>query len=61
VGESGRVELTRQWDRYLHAQSFLDTAELVLEDTTREGYANVSGALAVLPGLRSLMPSVVKC
>jgi len=39
------------WDRYLHAQSFLDTAELVLEDTTREGYANVSGALAVLAGI----------
>lgn len=39
------------WDRYLHAQSFVDTAELVLEDTTREGYANVSGALAVLAGI----------
>ncbi|MGQ0849750.1 MAG: hypothetical protein ACT4OP_11635 [Actinomycetota bacterium] len=39
------------WDRYLHAQSFLETAELVLEDTTREGYANVSGALAVLAGM----------
>jgi hypothetical protein len=48
------------WDRYLHAQSFLDTAELVLEDTTREGYANVSPS-PFWPGLRSRMPSVVKC
>lgn len=39
------------WDRFQHAQRFLETAELVLEDTTREGYANVSGALAVLAGI----------
>jgi hypothetical protein len=35
----------------MHAQSFLDAAELVLDDTTREGYANVAGSLAVLAGI----------
>lgn len=38
-------------ERYDHARRFLETAEVVLEDTTRRGYANVAGALAVLAGV----------
>jgi hypothetical protein len=38
-------------DRHDHAQRFLETAEVVLEDTTHKGYANVAGALAVLAGV----------
>lgn len=38
-------------DRYEHAQRFLETAEVVLEDTTHRGYANVAGVLAVLAGV----------
>jgi triphosphoribosyl-dephospho-CoA synthetase len=34
-----------------HALRFLETAEVVLEDTTRQAYANVAGALAVLAGV----------
>lgn len=38
------------WDRFDHAQRFLETAELVL-DEKQEGFANVAGALAVLAGI----------
>ena len=38
-------------DRCDHALRFLETAETVLEGTTRQGYANVAGALAVLAGV----------
>lgn len=33
------------------AQAYLDTAELVLEDTSRSEFANVSAGLAVLAGI----------
>lgn len=39
------------WDRYQHALRFVETAELVLDDTSRDGYANVAGVLAVLAGI----------
>jgi hypothetical protein len=38
-------------DRYGHALRFLETAELVLGDTTRQAHANVAGALAVPAGV----------
>ncbi|MFH1330524.1 MAG: hypothetical protein ABIJ48_07745 [Actinomycetota bacterium] len=38
-------------DRHDHALRFLETAEMVLEGTTRQGYADVTGALAVLAGV----------
>jgi len=50
-GQSRRCGPGEAGERFDHALRFLETAELVLEDTTRRAHANVAGALAVLAGV----------